>query len=99
MPLVLVVEMRIQPGKSKEFMPLVLENARQSLADEPGCRRFDVLLPAEGTDRVVLYEIYDGEDAYDAHRTTDHYIEFKAATRDLLAETIVQRFSLESGDP
>ena len=99
MPLVLVVEMRIRSGKTEEFMPFVLENARRSVADEPGCRRFDVLLPAEGTDRVVLYEIYDGENAYDAHRTTDHYIEFKAATRDLLAEAIVQRFSLESDDP
>jgi quinol monooxygenase YgiN len=53
-----------------------------------------VLRPVEGADRVVLYEIYDSEDAFDAHRTTDHYIEFKAASRDLLAETIVQRFSL-----
>jgi quinol monooxygenase YgiN len=99
MPLVLVVEMRIRSGKREEFLPFVLENARHSLSDEPGCRRFDVLLPAEGADRVVLYEIYDGENAYDAHRTTDHYIEFKAATRDLLAETIVQRFSLESDGP
>jgi autoinducer 2-degrading protein len=94
MPLVLIVEMRLHPGKSEAFMPLLLENARHSLADEPGCRRFDVLRPVEGADRVVLYEIYDSEDAFDAHRTTDHYIEFKAAARDLLAETIVQRFSL-----
>jgi len=94
MPLVLIVEMRLRAGKTKEFMPLIIENARHSLADEPGCRRFDVLIPAEGADRVVLYEIYDSEDAFDAHRTTDHYIEFKAAARDLLAETTVQRFSL-----
>jgi (4S)-4-hydroxy-5-phosphonooxypentane-2,3-dione isomerase len=75
-------------------MPLVLENARRSVADEPGCRRFDVLMPAERADRVVLFEIYDDENAFDAHRTTDHYIEFKAASRDLLAETVVQRFSV-----
>jgi len=94
MPLALIVEMRIRPGRRSEFMPLILENARRSLEEEPGCRRFDVLLPAEGAERVVLYEIYDDEAAFDAHRTTDHYIEFKAASRDLVTETLVQRFSL-----
>ena len=94
MPLVLLVEMRLFPGKRTEFMPIMLENARSSLADEPGCRRFDVLLPAEGGDRVMLYEIYDSEQAFDAHRTTEHYLRFKASTRDLVAETIVQRFGL-----
>lgn len=94
MPLALIVEMQIRPGRGPAFMPLLLENARRSLADEPGCRRFDVLTPAEGADRVVLYEIYDDETAFDAHRITPHYIEFKAASRDLLADTIVQRFSV-----
>jgi quinol monooxygenase YgiN len=86
--------MRVRPGRGKEFMPLLRENARRSLADEPGCRRFDVLMPAEGADRVVLYEIYDDDNAFDAHRIAAHYIEFKSASRNLLAETIVQRFSL-----
>ena len=94
MPLALIVEMRIRPGRRSEFMPLILENARRSLEEEPGCRRFDVLLPAEGAERVVLYEIYDDENAFDAHRIAEHYIEFQAAARNLLVETIVQRFSL-----
>ena len=94
MPLALFVEMKIRPGRSGEFMPLILENARRSLAEEPGCRRFDVLTPAEGADRVVLYEIYDDEAAFDAHRITEHYIEFRAAARNLLAESTVQRFSV-----
>ena len=94
MPLALLVEMQIRPGRGKEFMPLILENAKRSVSDEPGCRRFDVLLPEQGGDRVVLYEIYDDESAFDAHRITEHYIEFRAAARDLLVETTVQRFAL-----
>jgi len=94
MPLALLVEMKIRTGRRDEFMPLILTNARRSLAEEPGCRRFDVLLPADGADRVILYEIYDDEVAFDAHRITEHYIEFKVAARDLLVESIVQRLSL-----
>jgi autoinducer 2-degrading protein len=94
MPLALIVEMHVRPGRSTALLPLLVENARRSVADEPGCRRFDVLLPAEGADRVVLYEIYDDEAAFDAHRITAHYIEFRAAARDLITETVVQRFSV-----
>ena len=35
--------------------------------DEPGCRRFDVVEPQGEPDRVLLYEIYDDEAAFDAH--------------------------------
>ena len=94
MPLALLVEMRLFPGRRADFMPILLDNATSSLANEPGCRRFDVLLPAEGADRVVLYEIYEDEQAYAAHRTMEHYFRFKAAARDFVAETIVQRFDL-----
>jgi quinol monooxygenase YgiN len=92
--LVLLVEMRIRPGKRAAFMPLVLENGKRSLEDEPGCTRFDVLAPADGADRVVLYEIYADDAAFDAHRRTEHYARFKEASRDLLEATSVQRFRM-----
>ncbi len=95
-PLVLLVEMRIRPGKALDFMPLILENAKRSLADEPGCKRFDVLLPLDGENRVLLYEIYDDEQAFDAHRQTPHYARFKDASRDLLEQSIVQRLGFAS---
>lgn len=93
-PLVLLVEMRVCSGKGADFLPLIVENARRSRADEPGCDRFDVLVPPDTADRVVLYEIYADEQAFDAHRTTEHYLRFKEASRDLLEETIVHRFRL-----
>ena len=92
-PLVILVEMRIRPGKAPDFMPLIRENATRSLADEPGCRRFDVLVPVDGENRVVLYEVYDGEQSFDAHRQMPHFARFKAASRDLLEQSTVQRLN------
>src|SRR5262245_38351034 len=91
---VITVELRTRPGRLQEFLPLIVANARQSLANDPGCRRFDVLVPRDSTDTIYLYEIYDDEAAFDAHRQMPHYKAFRAAAEPLLAETIIKHFDL-----
>ncbi|WP_369077486.1 putative quinol monooxygenase, partial [Lentilactobacillus hilgardii] len=44
---VVVVDLGIGDGHLERFMPLLLENARRSLAKEAGCLRFDVCRDAE----------------------------------------------------
>ena len=46
-PYVIIVEFEIADGRAADFKKLILENARASLADEPGCRQFDVLVPED----------------------------------------------------
>ena len=82
-PYVLEVEITVDGGKINEFVDICLENAKNS-RQEPGCRRFDVFRPSDTTDSVVLFEIYDDEAAYDAHRATAHYAKFDAARKPLL---------------
>ena len=67
MPLVIYVEFTIKAAAVERFRALILENARLSLANEPGCRRFDVLIDAASPNRIVLYEIYKDPAAFDAH--------------------------------
>ncbi len=65
------------------FLPLMLENARTSLREEPGCQHFDIChTPGEAT--VFLYEIYDNKAAFDAHRAMDHFKDFDAATAQMI---------------
>lgn len=87
---VVLVEFTLKTGGLEPFKTAVLANAASSVRDEPGCRRFDVLLPREGADRIVLYEIYDDEAAFAAHRQTRHFARFETATRDLVAGKAVQ---------
>jgi (4S)-4-hydroxy-5-phosphonooxypentane-2,3-dione isomerase len=92
--LVILVEFTLVPQTRAEFHRLVLENAAASLHDEPGCRRFDVLVPeGDPGDRVVLYEIYDDEDAFAAHVRTDHYARFAEATEALVRTKAVTRLA------
>jgi (4S)-4-hydroxy-5-phosphonooxypentane-2,3-dione isomerase len=98
---IITVEFRLLPGCREAFLPLIRENARRSLADEPGCRRFDVLVPHSndsGTDEcVLLYEIYNDENAFEAHCRTPHFFEFDRASRSLYEAKIIQRYTLIQG--
>ena len=91
---VLFVEIRVREGRTDEFLQVIRENALRSRADEPGCRRFDVTVAEDDPHRVMLYEIYDDEAAYQAHRTMPHYHAFKARAPELIEKTVVQRFRL-----
>jgi len=96
-PYVITVEFHLRPGCAADFLPLIRENARRSLADEPGCRRFDVLVRHDDAHRVLLYEIYDDEHAFAMHCQTPHFHEFDRASRDLCEAKVVQRYTMTQG--
>lgn len=69
----LLVQIEIKKDAIDKFMPLALENARATRETEPGCRQFDVLVDPADPSRVVFYEIYDDEAAFEAHQQTVHF--------------------------
>jgi len=93
MPLVIYVEFTIKAAAVERFRALILENARLSLKNEPGCRRFDVLIDDASPSRIVLYEIYEDPAAFDAHMATAHYKAFAAAADALLEGRRVERLN------
>ncbi len=92
---VILARFHLREGALPRFLDAVRRNAAQSVADEPGCRRFDVLTPLEGGNEVVLYEIYDDAAAFDAHLATPHYAAFRAATAELVLASRIERLALE----
>ena len=100
---VVTVAFEIRPEAAAAFLPLMLENARTSLAEEPGCLRFDVCgEDAGGHDmgddappvRVFLYEIYRDRGAFDAHLASAHFQSFDAAIRPMVASKQVASWRL-----
>lgn len=92
--LVVLVDFRLKPGSSRAFAALIEANARASVADEPGCRRFDIATTADDEDRVFLYEIYDDRAAFDHHVTTPHYAKFKGGSEALISTSSVHVLDL-----
>jgi autoinducer 2-degrading protein len=61
--LAVIVKFTVLPGRMAEFLGALRANARSSLRDEPGCRRFDVHRSRDNEDEVLLYEIYRDQEA------------------------------------
>lgn len=91
---VILVRFELKPGARSTFENQVGANARASVRDEPGCRRFDVLTPQDGADVVHLYEIYDDRTAFEAHKLTPHYLAFKEATSELVESLTLAELNL-----
>ena len=81
---VLQVNIRIKQENVEAFMKKALENAREA-RKEPGCRQFDVLVDPNDQARVMLYEVYDDDKAFEAHQQTPHFKKYVAEAVPLLA--------------
>lgn len=92
--LVITVDFRAVPGAEAAFLARVRRQAAESLAAEPGCRRFDVCTDPGDGGHVFLYEIYDDDAAFAAHLASAHYAAFDADVRALVAAKEVARWHL-----
>jgi quinol monooxygenase YgiN len=63
----IIATIEIAPGRTEEFVPLLMAHRARCLQDEPATLQFDVLLPQEDTTKVMLYEVYRDEAAFDTH--------------------------------
>ncbi len=90
------VTFKVAPEQFDRFHAAALEDARCSVRDEPGCRRFDVLIPKEGEGRLTFYEVYDDDDALAAHRQTPHYSAFAAVAEETGVERTITPFILSN---
>ena len=90
----IIVDFRLQPGARPQFRRLIDANARISAETEPGCHRFDVVEPRDQSDRVLLYEIYRDDAAFENHTRSEHYIQFNAESAPLVIEKSVIRCDL-----
>lgn len=92
MSFVLVVNLRIKPENVDTFMKQLSENAAAA-RKEPGCRQFDVLADPKDRTKVMLYEVYDEEKAFEAHQQTPHFKKYVAEAVPLLAARERQVFT------
>jgi quinol monooxygenase YgiN len=84
MSLVLQVNIRIKPENVDSFMKKVIENGRAARG-EAGCRQFEVLVDPEDKTRIMLFEVYDDQKAFEAHQAGAAFKKYVAEAVPLLA--------------
>lgn len=96
-PLVVVVEMQIEPQHHEDFMLLMKRNAANSRDREDGCLVFDVCIPETGQNppTVLLYEHYASAEAFELHLRTEHFKAFEEASRHMIRAKSVRRYRVQ----
>ncbi len=84
MSLVLQVNIRIKPENVDAFMQKVIENARAARS-EAGCRQFEVLVDPADKTKIMLFEVYDDQKAFEAHQAGAAFKKYLAEAVPLLA--------------
>ena len=83
------VDLDIVPSERDKFLEAIAEDAGATIK-EPGCIQFDVLMLAKDPNHLFLYEVYESETAFRAHRETDHFKKYAATTASMVAKRVTR---------
>ena len=82
---VTLVHVRVRPEHLDAFIAATRANHEASVS-EAGNRRFDVLQAPDDPTRFILYEAYASAADAAAHKETAHYLAWRAAVAEMMAE-------------
>ena len=85
---VLMVKIQVMPERREAFLKAMLDDARGSVQNEPGCLRFDVSQDESDPNRLYLYEVYRDDKALEAHRNAPHYLKWRETVKDWYAAPV-----------
>jgi quinol monooxygenase YgiN len=89
----------VVPGGQNDLFEHVRKKAAASVANEPSCRRFDVLTPNAGLgNEVVLHEVYGSYTAFEAHQQTWHLRDFRDVTEAIVLSSALEHFLRQGSD-
>lgn len=74
--------LRVREEFVERFRHRLLRHARISLDAEPGCHRFDIHQETNDPTLFLLIEIYANQTAFETHRVSPHYLQFREDVRD-----------------
>ena len=70
--LIQMVTIKVEPGNREAFLKAFADNC-EGTRKEPGNLRFDMLQSATDDHEFSVFEVFESEEALEAHRRTAHY--------------------------
>ncbi len=86
--------LEIAPDSIEAIIPILLAHKARCLRDEPGTIQFDVLRSRDDDTRVMVYEVYEDEAAFQAHWNGPSLARAREEAGDMLRKVSGTRFSL-----
>ena len=89
----------VAPGRRDQLLPLLMAHKARCLKDEPGITlQFEILLPHDDDTKVLLYEVYRDDAAFDAHRNGPSIVRFREDTAGMIVKLSVTRCAVLDQD-
>jgi (4S)-4-hydroxy-5-phosphonooxypentane-2,3-dione isomerase len=85
----------IAPGRIDEVLPLLMAHRDRCLKDEPGTRQFEVLRVRDDDTKLMLYELYENDAAFQAHWNGPSVARAQMETSGLITKLTGIRCSLQ----
>lgn len=79
-----LVYVDIKPGTEDAFLAAITANMRTAIEVEPGVLVMYAATLEDNPNRWVFWEVYASAEAYAAHRDTQHFKDYIAATEDIV---------------
>ena len=83
------VDLELVPSERDKFLEAIAEDAAATIK-EPGCLQFDVLVLANDPNHLFLYEVYESEAAFRAHREADYFKKYAETTANMVAKRVTR---------
>jgi quinol monooxygenase YgiN len=81
---VIAVELSIKPDRRDAYIKEVKRHAPLTRKDEPGCLLFDVAVDQVDPNGIVLYEVYNSDEALELHRKSPSLKLYMETTGDMV---------------
>lgn len=92
----LVVDLEIKPECVDAFLTAAKGQAEQSIGNEPGCYRFDIIRNMDEPHRIIHYEIFEDVAAFEAHAKMDHTSRFSETIQSMIVKAEMRRGHIQT---
>ncbi len=89
----IAVTFEIHDQHVEAFRKRIVQQANDSLAREPGCCQFDVLVDESQRNVIFLYETYLDAQAFEEHKRTAHFADYDRTVAPWIISKHVRRLN------
>ncbi len=95
--LAVVVTIEVVPGQEEAMIEAMEHNAAGSRT-EPTCLKWEWSRHISEPGKFAIYELYTDEAAFAAHKASEHFAEWKAATEGVIASKASRQYHVLGPD-
>ena len=96
--LALIGTIEVALGRKNQLVAALMAHRARCLKDEPGTVQMEVLAPRDDDTKVLVYEVYRDDAAFDVHRSGPSLAQWREETSGMIVKFSVTKCTpVESG--